>query len=285
MYVFPTNTEVTEFIERSLREDIGEGDHSSLACIEPGLKGKARLLVKEDGVIAGIQLAMLILKHLDPEAHFTDRIPDGSKVKAGDTGFIVEADVHAILAGERLLLNCMQRMSGIATTTARLVASIAHTNTRLLDTRKTTPGLRFLEKWAVRVGGGVNHRTGLYDMIMLKDNHIDYAGGITKAVERVHQYMERKGLALKIEVETRNLEEVHEVLACRGVDRIMFDNFTPDEIREALRHTAGKIESEASGGIHAGNLVSYAETGVDFISIGALTHSVKSLDISLKQFN
>lgn len=285
MLPFPEGPEVQEFIERSLREDVGSGDHSSLACIDAGNRGKARLIVKEEGVIAGINLAKKILLHLDPTAGFTEVIPDGSKVSRGDTGFVVEANVHAILSGERLLLNCMQRMSGIATTTANLVALITHTKARLLDTRKTTPGLRFLEKWAVTVGGGVNHRIGLYDMIMLKDNHIDYAGGITKAVNRVHEYLKLKGLDLKIEVETRNMEEVRETMSCSGIHRIMFDNFSPDEIREALKITAGTIETEASGGITRDNLIAYAETGVDYISMGALTHSVKSLDISLKQFN
>lgn len=285
MTSFPQNQEITDFIERSLREDLGSGDHSSLACISAEAKGKARLIVKEDGILAGVPLAQYILIHLDPSAEFSKVLPDGSPVRAGDQGFVVEARVQAILAAERLMLNCMQRMSGIATTTAKLVSMISHTRAKLLDTRKTTPGLRFLEKWAVAAGGGVNHRFGLYDMIMLKDNHIDYAGGITPALQAVHRYLQEKNLNLPVEVETRNLDEVKELLKCGGADRVMFDNFTPDEIRKALKLTDGIIETEASGGIQSGNLVEYAETGVDYISMGALTHSVKSLDISLKQFS
>ena len=277
------NPETKEFIIRSLEEDIKDGDHSSLSCISPLAKGKAKLLFKEDGVVAGMELAKVILRHLDSKVEFEEFKKDGDEVKSGEIGMYVSAKVHAILAGERLLLNCMQRMSGIASKTASLVEMIKHTNARLLDTRKTTPGMRFLEKYAVRVGGGVNHRTGLYDMIMLKDNHNDYAGGITKAVSATRDYLNEKGLPLKVEVETRSMEEVRETLNCEGVDRIMLDNFSPDEIRVALAEIHGKVETEASGGITEKNLVAYAETGVDFISMGALTHSVKSLDISLKQ--
>jgi len=271
-----------DFIKRSLDEDLGSGDHSSLSCISKDARGKARLLFKEDGVVAGLELAKVILEQLDPDAEFNFFKSDGDAVKKGEEGFVVTAEVRAILGAERLLLNCMQRLSGIATYTNNLVKLIEHTNSRILDTRKTTPGLRFLEKWAVTVGGGTNHRAGLYDMVMLKDNHIDYAGGIREAVELSRSYLKDKGLDLKIEVETRNLDEVRETISCTGVDRIMLDNFTPGEIREALNLIDGKCETEASGGITEENLVSYAETGVDFVSIGALTHSVKSLDISLK---
>lgn len=271
-----------DFIKRSLDEDLGSGDHSSLSCISKDTVGKARLLFKEDGIVAGLELARIIIEQLDPDAEFDFYKKDGDSVKKGDEGFVVTAKVRAILGSERLLLNCMQRLSGVATYTSSLVKMIEHTNTRILDTRKTTPGLRFLEKWAVTVGGGMNHRAGLYDMVMLKDNHIDYAGGIREAVEMSRAYLKDKGLDLKIEVETRDLDEVRETLTCDGVDRIMLDNFTPGELREALVMIDGKCETEASGGITEENLVSYAETGVDFVSIGALTHSVKSLDISLK---
>ena len=271
-----------DFIKRSLDEDLGSGDHSSLSCISKDARGKARLLFKEDGIVAGLELAKVIIEQLDPDAEFDFYNKDGDSVKKGDEGFVVTAKVRAILSSERLLLNCMQRLSGVATYTNSLVKMIEHTNTRILDTRKTTPGLRFLEKWAVTVGGGMNHRAGLFDMVMLKDNHIDYAGGIREAVEMSRAYLNDKGLDLKIEVETRDLDEVRETLSCKGVDRIMLDNFTPGELREALVMIDGKCETEASGGITEENLVSYAETGVDFVSIGALTHSVKSLDISLK---
>lgn len=271
-----------DFIKRSLDEDLGTGDHSSLSCIRKDATGKARLLFKEDGIVAGLELAKVIIQQLDPDAQFEFYRSDGDAVKKGDEGFLVEARVQAILGAERLLLNCMQRLSGIATYTHSLVQMVAHTDTRILDTRKTTPGLRFLEKWAVTIGGGVNHRAGLFDMVMLKDNHIDYAGGIRSAVEKGREYLKEKNLELLVEVETRNLDEVRETLSCEGVDRIMLDNFTPGEIREALILIDGKCETEASGGITEENLVSYAETGVDFVSIGALTHSVKSLDISLK---
>jgi len=271
-----------DFIKRSLDEDLGSGDHSSLSCISKDAVGKARLLFKEDGIVAGLELARIIIEQLDLDAEFDFYKKDGESVKKGDEGLVVTAKVRAILGSERLLLNCMQRLSGVATYTSSLVKMIEHTNTRILDTRKTTPGLRFLEKWAVTVGGGMNHRAGLFDMVMLKDNHIDYAGGIREAVEMSRAYLKDKGLDLKIEVETRDLDEVRETLTCDGVDRIMLDNFTPGELREALVMIDGKCETEASGGITEEKLVSYAETGVDFVSIGALTHSVKSLDISLK---
>jgi len=278
-----SSRETLDFIKNALHEDIRDGDHSSLSCIDANAVGKAHLLFKEDGVVAGIELAKSILIYLDEECQIEQFKHDGDYVEVGEIGFVVQAKVHAILAGERLLLNCMQRLSGIATTTSNLVEKIKHTPAKLLDTRKTTPGLRFLEKWAVTVGGGYNHRAGLYDMIMLKDNHNDYAGGITNAVSATRKYLTEKGLDLKVEVETRNMGEVKETLACQGVDRIMLDNFRPDEIIEALKLIDGRAETEASGGITGENLMAYAETGVDYISMGALTHSVKSLDISLKQ--
>ncbi len=272
-----------DFIHRAFDEDIKDGDHSSLASIPQGTRGKAKLLFKEDGIVAGLELAQVILEQLDPDISIEFFNQDGDHVKKGDIGFIVEGRVHAILAGERLLLNCMQRLSGIATYTHELIQLMGDSKSKLLDTRKTTPNLRFLEKWAVTVGGGYNHRIGLYDMIMLKDNHNDYAGGITKAVQQTKNYLKENGLDLKIEVETRNLEEVKEALAVGGVDRIMLDNFAPQQIVEALAVINGRCETEASGGINETNLKAYAETNVDFISIGALTHSVKSLDISLKE--
>lgn len=275
--------QVQDFINQALEEDIKEGDHSSLASIPKGTKGKAKLIFKDDGIVAGIELAKAILLRLDPNMKFDVFHQDGDHVMYGDIGFIAEGSVHAILAGERLLLNCMQRLSGIATQTNRLVKLMGKSTSKLLDTRKTTPNLRFLEKWAVTVGGGYNHRIGLYDMIMLKDNHNDYAGGITNAVNQTKEYLKKNNLSLKVEVETRNLDEVKEALAVGGVDRIMLDNFTPEAITEALAVINNQVETEASGGINENNLADYAATNVDFISIGALTHSVKSMDISLKE--
>ena len=275
--------EIHDFIQRAFDEDIRDGDHSSLASIPQGTRGKAKLLFKDSGIVAGLELAKTILRKLDSDITFEQFKKDGDQVKFGDIGFVVEGRVHAILAGERLLLNCMQRLSGIATYTHNLVKLLGDSKSRLLDTRKTTPNLRFLEKWAVTVGGGYNHRIGLYDMIMLKDNHVDYARGITQAVEQTQNYLKENSLNLKVEVETRNLKEVKEALSCKGVDRIMLDNFSPEEITEALKEIGGRVETEASGGINETNLAAYAATNVDFISIGALTHSVKSLDISLKE--
>ncbi|MFT5723149.1 MAG: nicotinate-nucleotide pyrophosphorylase (carboxylating) [Bacteroidia bacterium] len=272
-----------DFIQHAFEEDIKDGDHSSLASIPQGTQGKAKLLFKDSGIVAGIELAQVILKQLDPNATFEVYNNDGDEVKYGDIGFVVSGSVHAILAGERLLLNCMQRLSGVATQTANLLKLMGDSKSKLLDTRKTTPNLRFLEKWAVTVGGGYNHRIGLYDMIMLKDNHNDYAGGITKAVNKTKAYLSDNKLSLQVEVETRNLDEVKEALAVGGVDRIMLDNFTPEQISEALIVINGQVETEASGGINASNLAGYAATNVDYISIGALTHSVKSMDISLKE--
>jgi len=275
--------EPLDFIQRAFKEDIRDGDHSSLASIPQGTQGKAKLLFKDNGVVAGIELAQVILRQLDPNMKFEVFNKDGDVVKYGDIGFVVEGNVHGILAGERLLLNCMQRLSGIASYTNRLVQLMGDSSSRLLDTRKTTPNLRFLEKWAVTVGGGHNHRIGLYDMIMLKDNHVDYAGGVTNAVAQTQKYLREKQLDLKVEIETRNLDEVKEALASEGVDRIMLDNFTPEEIVVALKVINGRVETEASGGINETNLAGYAATNVDYISIGALTHSVKSMDISLKE--
>lgn len=279
-----TSQQCIDFIRRSLQEDVGSGDHSSLAAIPQGTQGKARLLLKEDGIIAGLELGIAIFKEVDPGLKIELLLKDGDKVKKADVGLTVEGSVHSILKSERLVLNCMQRLSGIATITNKIVSKLEGLHTRILDTRKTTPGLRFLEKWAVKVGGGYNHRIGLYDMIMLKDNHVDYAGGITAAVDRTKQYLAEKGLDLKIEVETRNVEEVNEVLQAGGVHRVMFDNFSPEVMKEAVKLVDGRLETEASGGITIENVREYAETGVDFISIGALTHSVKSLDISLKEY-
>lgn len=274
--------DLTDFIALSLQEDIGSGDHSSLACIPPEEMSASRLLVKENGTIAGIRVAREVFRQVDHHLELEIHINDGDQVKKGDIAFVVHGKAISILAAERLVLNLMQRMSGIATYTHHLVSMIRHTKARLLDTRKTTPLLRSLEKEAVRLGGGTNHRFGLYDMIMLKDNHIDFAGGIPAAIERTRAYLSAHTLDLKIEIETRNLDEVQQVLSTGQVDRIMLDNFTPALIREALVLINGQYETEASGGITESNIVEYAETGIDFISVGALTHSVKSLDLSLK---
>jgi len=279
-----SSPQIIDFIKRSLQEDVGSGDHSSLASIPLGKQGKARLIFKENGIVAGLGLADRILKTVDPDLKSSYFKKDGEQIKVGDIGFHVSGSVHSILVAERLLLNCMQRLSGIATITRKIVDSIEGTNTKILDTRKTTPGLRALEKWAVTVGGGFNHRFGLYDMIMLKDNHIDYAGGITLAVNNTSAYLSKNNLTLDIEVETRNIEEVKEALALPAVKRIMFDNFSPELMKEAVLLVNDSKETEASGGITIENVRDYAETNVDFISIGALTHSVKSLDISLKEF-
>lgn len=278
-----TSKECTDFISRSLQEDVGSGDHSSLASIPQGTKGKAHMLIKEDGVLAGVELAAAIFNHVDEGLKVTLQLQDGAKVKKGDVALLVEGSVHSILKAERLVLNCAQRLSGIATMANKIVGLIDGLNTKILDTRKTTPGLRFLEKWAVTVGGAHNHRIGLYDMVMLKDNHVDYAGGIEAAIKSTKKYLADNQLNLKIEVETRNINEVKEVLKTGGVDRVMLDNFSPKQIVEAIALIDGKLETEASGGITLETVRSYAETGVDFISIGALTHSVKSLDISLKE--
>jgi nicotinate-nucleotide pyrophosphorylase (carboxylating) len=271
-----------EIIQNALREDIGEGDHSALACIPAEAVGEAKLLVKDSGIIAGVELAEMICKEVDPSLVFETRIKDGSVVTCGDIAFIVRGSARSILGAERLLLNFMQRMSGIATLTQEYVQLIQGTSAKLLDTRKTTPGIRYMEKWAVRIGGGYNHRFALYDMIMLKDNHIDFAGGIREAIERTEMYLKSVGKSLKVEIEVRDLHELQQVLDTGKVDRIMLDNFTPDLLSEALKMIDGRFETEASGGITKETIRSFAETGVDYISVGALTHSFKSLDMSLK---
>ena len=277
------DSHVAKLIDLAIVEDIGDGDHSSLGAIPPNQKGRARLLVKDFGVICGIDLAAHIFNRLDSTLVFESLIEEGSVVNVGDIAFNISGNIHSILQAERLVLNFMQRMSGISTFTKRLVDMISGTNAQLLDTRKTTPGMRVFEKYAVSVGGGVNHRMGLYDMVMLKDNHNDYAGGITAGVNQTKSYLKSQNRQLKIEVETRNLEEVEEALSV-GVDRIMFDNFSPDDMVKAVNLVNGRCETEASGGITESTIRNYAETGVDFISVGALTHSVRSLDLSLKQF-
>lgn len=274
--------EIIELIDRCFAEDIGSGDHSSLASIQQGTVGESRLLLKQDGVIAGLELGEVILRRLDPNLEWVAMAKDGDYLHSGTQLASARGNVHALLAGERLMLNFMQRLSGVATQTYNAVEIVRGTGATILDTRKTTPGLRILEKWAVTMGSGKNHRIGLYDMVMLKDNHNDSAGGITAAVNRTKAYLLEKGLDLGIEVETRNMDEVNEVLAVGGVQRIMLDNFSPSACVEAVKVIADRCETEASGGINLGNLRSYAETGVDFISLGSLTHSVSSLDISFK---
>lgn len=269
-------------INDAFKEDIGNGDHSSLACISSIEKGKAKLLVKQKGILAGIEIAKEVCAQYDDKLIFTSILKDGDVINEGDIAFYVEGSVHSILACERLLLNCMQRMSGIATYTNYLASKIIPHHAKLLDTRKTTPNFRILEKEAVKIGGGVNHRFGLYDMIMLKDNHIDYAGGIKSAIHKTNKYVKSNALNLKIEIEVRDLNELKEVLAVGNIDRIMLDNFTPNVMKQAVELIAGKFETEASGGITEETIAEYAATGVDYISVGALTHQVKSLDLSLK---
>ncbi len=273
---------IDDIIDIALNEDIGDGDHSSLACVPANAVGHAKLIVKDEGIIAGVELAERIFHRFDPTLKVIIYIQDGTPVKFGDIALEVHGRSRSILATERLVLNFMQRMSGIATQTNKIVALLEGCSTKLLDTRKTTPGIRYMEKWAVRIGGGHNHRFALYDMIMLKDNHIDYAGGISKAIKRTNDYLASTGKKLKIEVEVRNEEELKEVLAIGMVDRIMLDNFTPERIKAVLPTIPKKYETEASGGITLETIRSFAETGVDFISVGALTHSFKSLDMSLK---
>jgi nicotinate-nucleotide pyrophosphorylase (carboxylating) len=275
-------TLVDQFILNSLNEDVGDGDHTSLATISAGAEGKAKLLVKEEGILAGVELAEEIFRLVDAALKLTIFLNDGSKVKPGDIAFEVEGDPQSILKAERLVLNCMQRMSGIATKTREMVDLLQGMNTKVLDTRKTTPGMRYLEKWAVRIGGGVNHRFGLYDMILIKDNHVDYAGGIREAIEKARDYITRQNKKLAIEIEVRNLDELEQVLQTGGVNRILLDNFSFRDICEAVNIIEGRYITEASGGITVDNVREYAACGVDYVSIGALTHSVKSLDLSLK---
>jgi nicotinate-nucleotide pyrophosphorylase (carboxylating) len=265
-------------------EDIGDGDHSTLSCIPADALGKSQLIIKEKGVLAGVSIAREIFMSFDPELNMTIYIQDGTDVNPGDVAFVVEGRVQSLLQTERLMLNVMQRMSGIATRTREYVKLLEGTKTRVLDTRKTTPGLRLLEKQAVKIGGGVNHRIGLYDMIMLKDNHVDFAGGIRNAITRARSYCTEKGKDLKIEIEVRNFDELSQVLDVGGVDRIMLDNFSVENTRKAVEMIEGRFETESSGGITKETLRQYAECGVDYISVGALTHSVKSLDLSFKAF-
>ena len=273
---------IQHIVSNALAEDIGDGDHSSLACIPANAMGDARLIVKDTGVLAGVRLAKIVCATVDDSLLFEELIPDGSSVEPGQIVFTLHGSARSILAAERTLLNFMQRMSGIATLTAELVGLLKGTKTQLLDTRKTTPGIRYMEKWAVRIGGGVNHRFALYDMIMLKDNHVDFSGGIAQAIQRTQEYLKANNRSLKVEIEVRNLDELDQVLAIGQVDRIMLDNFSPALLKEAITRIDGRYETEASGGIVKETLRIYAETGVDFISVGALTHSYKSLDLSLK---
>ena len=270
------------FIKNAITEDIGDGDHSSLSCIPSNTKGKAHLLIKQEGILAGIEIAKKVFNTIDPALSMEQFLFDGTNIHSGDIAFIIEGKVHSILQAERLVLNIMQRMSGIATTTNIYVNTLIGTNTTILDTRKTTPGMRYLEKLAVKIGGGKNHRMGLYDMIMLKDNHIDFAGGIEPAINNAKDYLKKNQKNIKIEIESRNINEVKEILKVGGIDRIMFDNFNYKETREAVKLINGKYETESSGGITLETIRSYAECGVDFISVGALTHQIKSLDMSLK---
>jgi nicotinate-nucleotide pyrophosphorylase (carboxylating) len=269
-------------LEAAMEEDLGEGDHSTLAVIPADARGRAQLKIKQDGILAGVEIAEKIFHFREPASIFQAHKKDGEAIRAGETAFTVEASVHTILSCERIVLNCMQRMSGIATLTHQYVEKISGFSSQILDTRKTTPGFRVLEKEAVRIGGGRNHRFGLFDMIMLKDNHIDYCGGIEKALEQAYIYAQQYKPALKIEVETRSLADVRAVLASGRANRIMLDNFTPEKLTEALGLIQKKIETEASGGINLENIRDYAATGVDYISIGALIHQARSIDLSLK---
>lgn len=278
------NEQLNILIKNALREDVGDGDHSALSCIPSDAKGKAVLKIKQYGLLAGMDIAWRIFHFKEPGATFTEYKKDGDLMNVGDIAFEVSASVHCILQCERIVLNCMQRMSGIATLTKEYVDRLKGYRTKVLDTRKTTPNFRLLEKEAVRIGGGVNHRMGLYDMIMLKDNHIDFCGGIEPAIKRAHAYVQKIKPGLKIEVEARNMEEVKKVIAV-GKDkvfRIMLDNFTPHQISEAIAYINGQMETEASGGINLDNITAYAATGVDFVSVGALIHQAKSVDLSLK---
>lgn len=273
---------VDQLIEHAIREDVGDGDHTSLAIIPETEKGKAQLIVKDQGILAGVAVAEKIFKKFDPSITFNQLISDGTPVKYGDIAFTIEGKVLTILQCERLVLNIMQRMSGVATQTNIYVNKLQGLKTKVLDTRKTTPGMRLLDKWAVKLGGGENHRIGLFDMILIKDNHIDFAGGIENAINSVKDYLERKGKKLDIEVEARSIADIHRIMAIGGIRRIMLDNFNLDKTREAVKLINGQYETESSGGITLDSLRSYAECGVDYISVGALTHQIKSLDLSLK---
>ncbi|MBE6289366.1 MAG: carboxylating nicotinate-nucleotide diphosphorylase [Bacteroidaceae bacterium] len=273
---------IDRLIDLSFAEDIGDGDHTTLSCIPPTAMGKSKLLIKEEGILAGVEIAKEVFHRFDPELKVTVYMEDGTHVKPGDVAMVVEGKVQSLLQTERLMLNIMQRMSGIATMTHKYQSRLKGTHTHVLDTRKTTPGMRILEKMAVKIGGGMNHRIGLFDMILLKDNHVDFAGGIDKAITRAKEYCKAKGKNLKIEIEVRNFDELQQVLDLGGVDRIMFDNFTPEMTRKAVQMVNGRFETESSGGITFDTLRDYAECGVDYISVGALTHSVKGLDMSFK---
>jgi nicotinate-nucleotide pyrophosphorylase (carboxylating) len=276
------NSVLKEFILKSLAEDLGDGDHTSLACIPASETGKAKLLIKEKGVLAGIRVAEEIFTIIDKELKFEIILTDGTSINPGDIAFFLSGRQQSILKGERLVLNVMQRMSGIATSTHEYANILRGLKTRILDTRKTTPGFRFLEKEAVRIGGGMNHRMGLYDMILLKDNHIDYAGGIVNAIRKTTEYLKKKNLNLTVEIEARSLDDVRTILSAGGVDRIMLDNFSVEDTLSAVKEISGRYETESSGGINLATIRAYAECGVDFISVGALTHHIKSLDMSLK---
>lgn len=269
-------------IDLAFAEDIGDGDHTTLCCIPETAMGKSHLLIKEDGILAGVEVAKRVFARFDPEMKVEVLIGDGAHVRKGDIAMVVSGKVRSLLQTERLMLNIMQRMSGIATMTNKYVERLKGTNTHVLDTRKTTPGLRMLEKQAVKIGGGMNHRIGLFDMILLKDNHIDFAGGIANAINRCHEYLREKGLDLKIEIEVRNFDELRQAMECGGINRIMLDNFSVPDTKKAVDIIAGKYETESSGGITYDTIRDYAEQGVDFISVGALTHSVKGLDMSFK---
>ena len=273
---------VNKLIDLAFAEDIGEGDHTTLCSIPADAQGRAKLIIKEEGILAGVEAAREVFHKFDPTLKMEVFIEDGTHVKPGDIAFVVEGKVQSLLQTERIVLNIMQRMSGIATTTHHYVELLEGTHTKLLDTRKTSPGMRIFEKHAVKIGGGENHRIGLFDMILLKDNHVDFAGGIEKAIRGAQEYLKEKGKDLKIEIEVRNLDELKEVLRIGGVDRIMLDNFSVEDTRKAVELVAGKIELESSGGITEETIRSYADCGVDYISVGAFTHSVKSLDMSLK---
>ena len=279
-------TEIKQLVDRlidlSFAEDIGEGDHTTLCCIPADAMGRSHLLIKEEGILAGVEVAREVFRRFDPDMQVEVLMADGTRVKPGDIAMVVTGRVRSLLQTERLMLNIMQRMSGIATMTARYVKRLEGTATRVLDTRKTTPGMRMLEKQAVKIGGGTNHRIGLFDMILLKDNHVDFAGGITNAIDRCHKYLDEKGLKLKIEIEVRSFDELRQVLDHGGVDRIMLDNFTVADTRKAVEMIDHRYETESSGGITFDTIRDYAEQGVDFISVGALTHSVKGLDMSFK---
>jgi nicotinate-nucleotide pyrophosphorylase (carboxylating) len=273
---------IHQFIVNALSEDVGDGDHTSISTIEAGTQGKAKLLVKDTGILAGVELAAEIFREVDPNLKLNIFLNDGAEVKPKDIAFEVEGDAQSILKAERLVLNCMQRMSGIATNTNQIVDLLQGTSTKVLDTRKTTPGMRYLEKWAVRIGGGVNHRFGLYDMILIKDNHVDYSGGIRQAIENANRDLNETGKKLAIDIEVRNLDELEQVLQTGNVNRILIDNFNYADLKQAVNMIEGRYITEASGGITIDNIRDYANCGVDYVSVGALTHSVKSLDLSLK---